>query len=107
MLVYALLLSVFTAVLCGLAPARRATRLALVPALKDDDQSPQRQRLRAWLIAGQVGLSFALILWAGLFARSMAKAQQVDVGFDPSGVVLANLQLGGERVRSGAAVGAD
>ena len=96
MLVYALLLSVVTAVLCGLAPARRATRLALVPALKDDDQSPQRQRLRACLIAGQVGLSFALILWAGLFARSMAKAQQIDVGFDPSGVVLANLQLGGE-----------
>ena len=103
MLVYALLLSVFTAVLCGLAPARRATRLALVPALKDDDQAPQRQRLRAWLIAGQVGLSFALILWAGLFARSMGKAQQIDVGFDPSGVVLANLQFGGERVRSGAA----
>ena len=78
MLVYALLLSVVTAVLCGLAPARRATRLAVVPALKDDDQTPQRQRLRAWLIVGQVGLSFALILWGGLFARSLSNAQQVD-----------------------------
>jgi len=104
MLVYALLLSAVTAVLCGLAPARRATRLALIPALKDDDQTPQRQRLRAWLIAGQVGLSFALILWGGLFARSMSQAQHLDVGFDPSGVVLAHLQLDSESIRSGTAV---
>ena len=60
MFVYTLALSLLTAVLCGLAPARSATRMSVVPALKlavgEHDTRPERQRMRHWLVVGQVGL---------------------------------------------------
>ena len=104
MFAYTLGLSLMTAVLCGLAPARSATRMTVVPALKSDDPMPERQRLRHWLVVGQVALSCALLLWAGLFARSLLNAHQVDLGFEPAGVVLAHLQFDDETTRSGAIV---
>jgi predicted permease len=101
-LFYTLALSLLTSLLCGLAPARRATRMAVVPALKDDSPTPERQRLRHWLVVGQVGLSCALLLWGGLFLRSLSNAQSVDIGMDPNGVLLARLEFEEESARSGA-----
>ena len=101
---YTLVVSLITAVLCGLAPAKRATRMSVLPALKEDDAQPQRQRLRHWLVVGQVGLSCALLLWGGLFARSLLNAHRIDPGFEPAGVVLAQLQLDEEAIKSGASV---
>jgi predicted permease len=92
-LIYTLTLSLLTAVLCGLAPARRATRMSVIPALKDDEPMPLRQRMRSWLVVGQVGLSCALLLWSGLFIRSLSNAQDIDPGFKPAGIVLGHLQL--------------
>ena len=93
MMIYTLTLSLLTAVLCGLAPARRATRMSVVPALKDDESMPRRQRMRSWLVVGQVGLSCALLLWSGLFVRSLSNAQGIDPGFEPAGVVIGQIQL--------------
>jgi predicted permease len=93
MLIYTLTLSLLTAMLCGLAPARRATRMSVIPALKDDEPMPLRQRMRSWLVVGQVGLSCALLLWSGLFIRSLSNAQGIDPGFNPAGIVLGHLQL--------------
>ncbi len=101
-LFYTLALSLLTSLLCGLAPARRATRMAVVPALKDDNPTPERQRLRHWLVVGQVGLSCALLLWGGLFLRSLSNAQNVDIGMDPNGVLIARLEFEEESARSGA-----
>ena len=70
----------------------------------EHDTRPERQRMRHWLVVGQVALSCALLLWAGLFARSLSNAHQVDLGFDPAGVVLAHLQFDDEVTRSGAIV---
>ena len=100
-LFYTLALSLLTSLLCGLAPARRATRMAVVPALKDDNPPPERQRLRHWLVVGQVGLSCALLLWGGLFLRSLSNAQNVDIGMDPNGVLIARLEFEEESARSG------
>jgi putative ABC transport system permease protein len=93
MLAYTVGLSVLTCLLCGLAPARRSTRLAVVDALKDDDPARFRQRFRHVLVIGQVTLSCLLLLWGGLFVRSLMKIHQVDPGFDPTGVVVANVQI--------------
>ena len=60
--------------------------------------------MRHWLVVGQVALSCALLLWAGLFARSLSNAHQVDLGFDPAGVVLAHLHFDDEVTPSGAIV---
>ena len=101
MLVYTLMLSLVTSVLCGLAPARRATRMSVIPALKDDDPLPYRQRMRSWLVVGQVGLSCALLLWGGLFVRSLSNAHRIDLGFEPAHVLLAHLQLDEEATTAG------
>ena len=102
MLIYTLTLSLLTAVLCGLAPARRATRMSVIPALKDDEPAPRRQRMRSWLVVGQVGLSCALLLWSGLFVRSLSNAHRIDPGFEAASVVLAHLQLDEDATKSGA-----
>ena len=93
-LAYALMLSMGTALVFGLAPARRASRIDLVPSLKDDSGEVRRQRMRQALVIGQVALCSILLAWAGLFARSLRNAVNVDPGFDPSNVVIANIELG-------------
>jgi putative ABC transport system permease protein len=95
-LAYTSTLAVITCLLCGLAPARQATRLEIVPALKDDDPFALRQRFRRALIVGQVTLSSVLLLWSGLFVRSLLNVQRIDPGFDPTGVVLANMAFDDE-----------
>ncbi len=102
MLLYTLTLSLLTAVLCGLAPARRATRMSVIPALKDDETMPRRQRMRSWLVVGQVGLSCTLLLWSGLFVRSLSNAQGIDPGFEPAGIVIGQLQLDEDATPAGA-----
>jgi len=97
MVVYTFGLALVTCLLCGLTPARRATRLELVSALKDDDPGAVRQRFRQVLVAGQVTLSCLLLLWSGLFVRSLLNVQRIDPGFDPTGVVVANIVVDDDR----------
>jgi putative ABC transport system permease protein len=94
-LIYAALLAVLTTVLFGLTPARRSTRLALVPALKDQSGAA-RHRLRRALLIGQVAITTMLLLWSGLFLRSLSHAAGVDPGFDPRGVLVAEIQSPGD-----------
>jgi putative ABC transport system permease protein len=97
-LAYTLGMSLVCALLFGLAPARRASRLQLVDSLKVDSGSgPTRQRFRQVLIVGQVSVSAVLLVWSGLFAQSLLQARSVDPGFDPSGVLLAEVQLVDDR----------
>src|SRR5688572_11571770 len=81
---YALALSAVTAVVFGLAPARRAARFELVSSLKEGaNATPGRQRLRRMLVVGQVAACSALLVWSGLFSRSLGNITDVDPGFDP------------------------
>jgi predicted permease len=102
MLAYALALCALTSVLCGLSPARRATRLDVFPALKDEAPRGGRQRLRQALVIGQVTICCLLLLWGGLFLRSLLNAHRVNPGFDPSGVLLASFTLDENAIRDGA-----
>jgi len=93
-LLYALGLSLLAAVVFGLAPARRAARFELVSSLKDGiGGSVVRQRLRRGLVVGQIAASSALLVWSGLFARSLGKITDVNPGFDPTGVLLARIEF--------------
>jgi putative ABC transport system permease protein len=79
-----------TGLLVGLAPALHASRTAIVPVLKDDGPSgrPRRSRLRAAFIVAQVACSTLLLIGALLFIRSLQQARAIDVGFDPSYMVV-------------------
>src|SRR5262245_29727912 len=91
--VYALALTLCTGLLFGLAPALQATRHDLARALKDEggSQHPRRHRLRSALVIGQVALSLALLVAAGLLVRSESNIHQ-GANFDPQQVVMFGLR---------------
>ena len=84
----ALLLSLVTAVLVGLAPVLRFTRLSGRAALGEGPRagsaSPGMTRARQGLTIAQVAVSLALLVGAGLLVRSFALLQRVELGFDPA-----------------------
>jgi putative ABC transport system permease protein len=51
-------------------------------------------RLRSALVVAQVALSLTLLVSGGLFVRSLDRARNVDLGFDPDGVFLATAAPG-------------
>ena len=84
-------LSLVTGVLFGLAPALRASRPNLIPALKGDAELTRTRRfsMRSVLVAGQMALSMVLLVVAVLLLRSFAAATSADVRFDAAHVVYA------------------
>ena len=76
--------TVLTGILFGLAPAFRTTRISLANAIKDGGSAglgTRRLRLGKVLIAGQVALSLALLVEAGLFVRTLRNLRNADIGF--------------------------
>ncbi|MEK6301913.1 MAG: ABC transporter permease [Acidobacteriota bacterium] len=95
-LLFTLGLSLLTGIIFGLAPAVRAARPDLVPALKDQfspDQHVRRFSARNLLVVGQVALSLVLLIAAGLFLRSLKQAQTIDPGFDAQKLLTAPLNI--------------
>ncbi len=92
-----LLATAFTGLLFGLAPALRAGRTEVSGALREEARgasgSRRRVTLRNVLVVSQVAVSLVLLAGAGLFVRSLQKAQRVDPGLDARGVVVAQLDL--------------
>ncbi len=80
-------LALITGILCGLAPALRASRPAVVAEIKDDSAGLgagagyRRFGLRNVLVVSQVAISTILLVGAGLFLRSLGNAQSIDPGF--------------------------
>ncbi len=84
-LAFTLLIAVATGILFGLAPAFRATRVELSPALKTATKSVHggsRFHAPKLLVASQVAVSLLLVVGAALFARSLRNLMQVDLGFE-------------------------
>ncbi|HZS27265.1 MAG TPA: ABC transporter permease [Candidatus Angelobacter sp.] len=91
-LTVALGLSLFTGALFGLAPALESTRVDVVPALKKVRTGGARSRMRPGLgcilIVSQIGLSLLMLVAAGLFARTLANLQSVNLGFNRDNLLL-------------------
>lgn len=87
------------ALLFGLAPALRLARSDLESMLRSGrgGSASGHTRLRSGLLVGQVALSVVLLVGAGLFVRSFRALQATELGFDPEGLVLIDLDLPGPR----------
>ncbi len=99
-LAYALLVSLATALLFGLAPAWGASRPDLVPALKatvSGDGPRRRLSLRDALVVGQLAVSLVLLVAGALLTRGLLVARAADLGFDPRPIssLRFNLQMNG------------
>ena len=89
--------SIATAIVFGLAPALRATRVDLAPALKGlrrGSGGSSKQRAGRLLVVGQVAMSLLLLVGAGLLVRSFHKLHAQDYGFNPGQVVIFSLGHG-------------
>jgi predicted permease len=77
--------------LFGLFPALVSTRSDVLSALKGQAGQPagarSASRFRAVLTTGQIALSMALLVTAGLFIRSLAAVSRIDLGLDVNDVV--------------------
>jgi len=94
-LAFTLILSILTGVAFGLFPALQASRIAPLPALKDEPVFGSRRAVvREVLVGAQVALCLLLLAAAGLLLKSLKNALDTDVGFEPHGVALASVQLG-------------
>ena len=95
-LLFTLGISIVTGLIFGSIPAF-AQRLNLVTSLKEGSANATVKasgvRLRNVLVAGQVALSFVLLIGAGLMVRSFIKLQQVNAGYNPENVLRANVPL--------------
>jgi putative ABC transport system permease protein len=93
-LLFTLLVSVATGLIFGLMPAFSSDQ-QITGSLKEgggrSSAGLKRQRMRNALIVAQVGVSFILLIWAGLMLRSLLKLQEVNPGFDPERVLVMRL----------------
>jgi putative ABC transport system permease protein len=95
-LLYAIAATLFSALLCGLAPAIRLARAGLGEALKEGLRTvagSTHQRLRRGLAAVEVALAFSLVVASGLLLRSFVSMMNTDPGFQPRGTLTASIEL--------------
>jgi putative ABC transport system permease protein len=92
---FALLASLVTGLLFGLAPALQLSQTAVSLALRHDSPSiasgERLFSLRSALILLQVALSLPLLIGAGLFLHSLRNLRGVNTGFVKENVFLATL----------------
>jgi predicted permease len=80
----------------GLLPALRASRVDLLDNLKGVPTGAGARRrhwMRNMLVVGQVALSLVVLCSAGLFARSLARVQNLNLGFNPDRLLMASFDL--------------
>ena len=98
---FTLVVSMLTGILFGLAPAARVSRIDLNRALKEggDRSGGSRQLGGNLLVVGEMVLTLVLLAGAGLMINSFIRVSRVNIGFDPSHLLLADVELDGNTYR--------
>lgn len=100
-LLFTLLASVVTGVLCGLIPALSATRGNLAETIKDGGRSISGGKwsalLRNALVVGEVAIALVLLTGAGLLVNSLLRLQRVNPGFRTDHTLTMQMTLSGDR----------
>ena len=111
LVVFAVGITLFSALLFGLTPAIGATHISLNSAMNNGVTTgkPKNRFMNSTLVMGQVALSVALLVSAGLLARTLQAFLAQDLGYDPKGVLVAQArwQGAGENPQREAEVGAE
>jgi len=89
--------TVLTALLFGLVPALRGSRVDLTSDLREGSRGTaggrKSTRIRTALVATQIALAVVLLMGAGILSKSFAALQGQDLGFDSSDVLTFEVHL--------------
>ncbi len=100
--------SLVTALLFGVIPVWRATKLDVNESIKSTSKkssgSKADLRTRSVLIVGQVAVSVVLLIGAALLIKSFLKLRAVDLGFNPVQVTTAQASLTSDRYKTTALI---
>lgn len=95
-LLFTLGISLTTGILFGLAPAWKATRIAVNGGLRESGGATVN-RHRLWfdkaLVTGQIALSATLLMGAGLFVHTLLNLNRIPLGFESNHILLFRLSL--------------
>jgi predicted permease len=96
-LAFTAVLAIATGIIFGLVPALQFSRPDVTAVLKDGGRSGtagrSRQLARQGLVVLQLASSVVLALAAGLLVRSLVELNRIDLGFETSNVLTAQLQV--------------
>jgi len=100
---FALIASMVTGVLFGIAPALSALRQSVNEPLKEGGRSVSGggNRLRHALVASEVALAVVVLCGAGLMIKSMSRLMGVDPGFNPKNVLTMQMSVPQEAIYVG------
>ena len=111
-LAFTFVVCILSAILFGLAPALRVSRLDVQTALQDTSRTSsgvsaiwgRGNNLRRTLVIAEIALCAMLLIGAGLLIRSFVRVRDVNPGFNPRNVLTLELTMTGERYKDKAAV---
>jgi putative ABC transport system permease protein len=85
-------------ILAGLVPALRVPRANLIGTLREGGRGMIGESGHHWLrnglVTAQVAGSLIVLVAAGLFARSLSRAEAVDLGYDPHNLLNVGINPG-------------
>lgn len=90
---FALLLSVLTGVIFGIAPGWIGTRGDVLKGLRSSRVAAHHLRPQRTLVALQAALSIVLLAVAGLVTQSLRNLEKKDLGFQTQGRLLADINF--------------
>jgi predicted permease len=105
-LLFVLCVSLFTAVLCSLAPALRASRTDTNTILKAESRAAtagrSHSRLRTVLVTGEIALALFLLIGTGLLMRGLYVIGHQNLGFQADHLLTAGVNLDSTRYKEAA-----
>lgn len=105
-LLFTLGVSLTCAVLCGLAPSLKASRIEVNTNLKDESraasQSHSQSRLRTVMVTGEIALALFLLVGTGLLFRGIFLIEHQNLGFRADHLLTADVTLDTARYKDAA-----
>ncbi|HKA20815.1 MAG TPA: ABC transporter permease [Blastocatellia bacterium] len=89
-MLFTLVISALTGIVFGLVPAWQASRPDVNECLKEGGRSGSNaghQRTRNALIIAEIAIALVLLIGAGLLAQSFVRLRNVDLGYEPKGLL--------------------
>src|SRR5262249_46392452 len=100
-LLFTIGVSLFAAILFGLAPALRSSSVHPGNALAESGRTSSgdlgRSRLRNTLVIGEIALSVMLLASAGIVMREVLRELSQPLGFNPHHLIITDLRFDSKR----------